>query len=810
MKIILPITGLHCASCAAGVEKAMRQLPGVIGASVNLATEKATVDYDPERVGAKDLARAVELAGFRVPQDKVVLIVDGMHCASCAANVERAIGSLPGVTEASVNLASGKATVEYIPEAADPSAIAEAIVKAGYQAQAVKDEADLTASLSVGSLEENRNAYYRDLKRRFVIALIFTIPVFIGSMGMMLPHFPSWLGDPFLLMALAAPVQFYCGWPFYRGLLASVRRRSPDMDTLVALGTSAAFLYSAAAAVFPSFISRAGLEPATYFDSSATIIALILMGRLLEARARGRTSEAIRRLAGLQPRTARVRRGGSEAEVPIWEIVPGDVISVRPGEKVATDGEVVEGESAVDESMVTGESLPAEKKPGDRVIGATINRTGFFRFRATRVGRDTVLAQIIRMVEEAQGSKAPVQRLADRVAAVFVPAVLGAAALTFAVWLAFGRPNLALLNAVSVLVIACPCALGLATPTAIMAGTGRGAELGILIRGGEVLETARGIGAVAFDKTGTLTTGRFSVANVVVGEGFTEEELLRLAAGAESVSEHPVGRALVDYAGMMGIRAPEPKSFEALSGFGVRAEVGGRPVLVGSARLMDESGVDFGGWRKRMEAMQAEGKTMLLAAVDGKPAGLVAAADTVRPSAAPAVAKLRAMGLSTIMLTGDQETAARVVAAQLGIDRYLAGVLPQEKASAVSRLQQGGAVVAVVGDGINDAPALARADVGIAMGKGTDVAMESADIVIVGDDLALVPKALELSRTTLRVIKQNLFWAFFYNIVGIPVAAGVLYPFLGITLNPMMAAAAMAFSSVSVVANSLRLRRWNI
>jgi Cu+-exporting ATPase len=402
-----------------------------------------------------------------------------------------------------------------------------------------------------------------------------------------------------------------------------------------------------------------------------------------------------------------------------------------------------------------------------------------------------------------------VQRLADRVAAVFVPAVLGSAALTFAVWLAFGRPNLALLNAVSVLVIACPCALGLATPTAIMAGTGRGAELGILIRGGEVLEAARGIGAVAFDKTGTLTTGRFSVANVVVGEGFAEEELLGLAAGAESPSEHPIGRALVDYAGLMGIRVPEPKSFEALAGFGVTAEVDGRRVLVGSARLMEESGVDFGGWRKRMEAMQAEGKTMMLAVVDGRPAGLVAAADTVRPSAGPAVARLRAMGLSTVMLTGDQEAAARGVAAQLGIDRYLAGVLPQEKASAVGRLQDGGRVVAVVGDGINDAPALARADVGIAMGKGTDVAMESADIVIVGDDLGLVPKALELSRATLRAIKQNLFWAFAYNTVGIPVAAGVLYPFLGITLNPMMAAAAMAFSSVSVVANSLRLRRWN-
>ncbi len=810
MKIRIPISGIRCASCAVGVERELLKLSGVSAASIDLATERAAVEYDPSRLAPRDIVRAVEQAGFRVPVQRVVLSISGMHCASCVSNVERALGSLPGVLEASVNLATEKATVDYIPKVTEPSVIAEAVVRAGYQVQPTnKEEPGFGAAATTESLEASREAYYRDIRRRFTVALIFTVPVFIGSMGMMLPHLPHWLGDPFLLMSLAAPVQFYSGWPFYRGLLASARRRSPDMDTLVSLGTSAAFIYSAVVALFPAFIRGAGLEPATYFDSSATIITLILMGRLLEARARGRTSEAIRKLAGLQPRTARVRRGESESEVPIGEILPGDVISVRPGEKVATDGEVVEGESTVDESMISGESLPVEKKPGDQVLGATINRAGSFSFRATRVGRDTVLAQIIRMVEEAQGSKAPVQHLADRVAAVFAPAVLGAASLTFAVWLAFGLPNLGLLNAVSVLVIACPCALGLATPTAIMAGTGRGAELGILIRGGEVLEKARGINTVAFDKTGTLTTGRFSVANVVVGEGFTEEELLKLAAGAESHSEHPIGRALVDYAGLIGIRAPEPKSFESLAGFGVRAEVEGRQVLVGSARLMEGSGVDFGAWRKRMEAMQAEGKAILLAAVDDKLAGLAAAADTIRPSARPAVAKLRAMGISTAMLTGDQEAAAKAVAAQLGIEKHMAGVLPQEKALAVGRLQAGGRMVAVVGDGINDAPALARADIGIALGKGTDVAMESAGIVIVGDDLGLVPKALELSRATLRVIKQNLFWAFFYNTVGIPVAAGALYPLFGITLNPMIAAAAMAFSSVSVVANSLRLRRWN-
>jgi len=799
---------MHCASCAAGVEKALRVLPGVSRASVNLATEKAAVEYDPEKLDLSGLKKAVEQAGFQVPTVKASLGVGGMHCASCSANVERAIGQLNGVLEATVNLATEKATVTYLPGVTDLPAIADSIRQAGYQAQPAPAEPASSATSAEESLESRRQAYYGDIRRRFTVALAFAVPVFLGGMGMMLPFVPRWLGNPFLLMALGAPVQFYCGWPFYRGLWASIRRRDPDMDTLVALGTSASYLYSAAATFFPSYLRGAGLEPATYFDSAATIITLILMGRLLEARARGRTSDAIRKLAGLQPRTARVLRGGSEAEVPVEEVVPGDVIVVRPGEKVAADGEVVEGFSAVDESMITGESLPAEKKPGDRVIGSTINHTGSFKFRAARVGRDTVLAQIIRMVEEAQGTKAPVQRLADRVAAVFVPVVLATAALTFAVWLAFGRPNLALLNAVSVLVIACPCALGLATPTAIMAGTGRGAELGILIRSGEVLETARGIDTVVFDKTGTLTSGKLSVTNVVVGDGIDEAELIRLAAASERRSEHPIGRAVVEYAGRLGVGTTEAESFEALAGFGVRAMVEGREVLAGSRRLMEESGASSGRWDKQAERLQTEGKTVVQVAVMGKAAGMMAVADTVRESAAPAVSRLRAMGLSVVMLTGDQASAAASVAGQLGVDRFLAGVLPGEKAAAVRNLQDGGAAVAMVGDGINDAPALAQADIGIAMGRGTDVAIESAGIVVVGGDLGLVPDAIRLSRATLRTIKQNLFWAFFYNTVGIPVAAGALYPLFGILLNPMVAALAMAFSSVSVVANSLGLRRW--
>ncbi|HTY08604.1 MAG TPA: copper-translocating P-type ATPase, partial [Candidatus Edwardsbacteria bacterium] len=608
--------------------------------------------------------------------------------------------------------------------------------------------------------------------------------------------------------ALATPVQFISGWPFYRGLAAAVRRRNADMDTLVAVGTSTAYLYSVAATFLPSLIARAGLAAVTYYDSSAVIVTLILMGRLLEARAKGRTSQAIKRLVGLQARTARVLRDGAELELPVERIVPGDIIVVRPGEKIATDGVVTGGSSSVDESMVTGESVPADKGPGDAVIGATINRTGTFRFRATAVGAGTVLAQIIRLVERAQGSKAPVQRLADRIAAVFVPAVMGVAALTFIVWWAAGGFNLALVNAVAVLIIACPCALGLATPTAIMVGTGRGAERGILIRSGDILERSRRIDAVVFDKTGTLTTGRVAVTNVAVAAGFSEPQLLQAAAAAEAGSEHPVGQAIAAYAAGRGIVNAPATAFQAKPGFGVEAMVEGRRVLVGTRRLLEEGGVDCGELRKLVDRLQHEGKTTVLAAVDGAFAGAIAAADAVKPSAPAAVARLHAAGLQVMMISGDHRAVAEAIGAQLGIDRTMAEVLPQDKAEQVRRLQRQGLVVAMVGDGINDAPALAQADIGIAMGAGTDAAIESADIVLVGEDLGLVADAIRLSRATLRTIRQNLFWAFVYNVIGIPVAAGALYPAFGILLNPMIGAAAMAFSSVSVVSNSLRLRRW--
>lgn len=805
-KIKLPIVGMHCASCAASLEQSLKKLEGLASASVNLASEQASIDYDPEKLSAGDIIRAVERAGFAVPLQKIDLAIGVMHCASCAANVEQAIKQLPGVIEASVNIATERAAVELISGQAEVGDIVESVEQAGYQARPVVDASGLPQR-SVDYGESSRERYLTGIKKRFLVSLVLSLPVFLGGMARFLPFLPHWASHPLLMLGLAAPVQFYCGWSFYVGFWASVKRRSANMDTLVALGTSAAFLFSLVE-IMKWLAESSDHYPHLYFDSSATIITLILLGRMLEARARGKASEAIRKLVRLQARTARVLRGGTEVEVPIEEVAVGDVITVRPGEKIAADGVVVHGYSSVDESMITGESLPSEKTSGSRVIGATVNLTGAFAFRAERIGRDTLMAQIIRLVEEAQAAKAPVQRLADRVAAVFVPVVLGIAILTFLLWLLFGTINQALVNAVSVLVIACPCALGLATPTAIMAGTGRGAELGILIKSGRVLEEVKSTGTVVFDKTGTLTTGRPSVVNVVVGEKLTEQQLLGLAAGAEQSSEHPVGRAVVEYVKLRGIQTPPTTGFQALAGFGVRAQVQGLEVLAGSRRFMEERGIEFDQWAKQEQRLEIEGKTPILLAVDGQAAGMLAVSDSVRDGAAQVVADLKAMGLSTVMLTGDQPTAAGAAAAQLGIDSFLAGVLPQEKAAAVASLQREGQSVAMVGDGINDAPALAQAEVGIAMGKGTDVAIESADIVIVGDNLALVPKAIRLARDTLRTIKQNLFWAFAYNIVGIPVAAGALYPFFGITLNPMIAAAAMAFSSVSVVGNSLRLRRW--
>ena len=730
------------------------------------------------------------------------LPVLGMSCASCAANIEKALRNLPGVTKANVNLATARATVLFEPKLVGPGDLIDAVRKAGY---------DVAASADTEGKFRDRE--YESLKLKVLWGGLLAALIFLGSMRHWFPWVPAPLQNFFVLWALATPVQFVLGRPFYRGAWSAIRHRTADMNTLVAVGTSAAYLFSVAATALPGFMRAAGVEPDVYFDTSAVIIVLVLFGRMLEARAKGRTSDAIRTLVGLQPQTARLIGEGGEREVPIGEVRVGDVIIVRPGEKVPVDGTVVEGRSAIDESMISGESLPVDKGPGDTVIGATLNKWGSFRFRASKVGQDTTLAQIVRLVEQAQGAKAPIQRLADTIAGYFVPAVIAIAVLTFGVWILLGpEPRLvfALMNFVAVLIIACPCALGLATPTAIMVGTGLGAERGILIKSGESLEAAHRVDTVVFDKTGTLTRGEPEVTDVLPVHGVSEAELLTLAAAAESGSEHPLGKAIVGRARRSGADIPAAGEFRALEGLGVEARVEGGRIVVGSRKLLEEAGVDTGDLGGLAESMAAEGKTMAFVAREGRAIGLLAMADTLKPSARPAIEKLRRRGLEVVMLTGDNPRTARSIAAAAGIDHVIPEVMPGEKAEVIRRLQAEGKHVAMVGDGINDAPALVQADIGIAVGTGTDVAIESSDITLISGDLETVASAIELSRRTIRTVRQNLFWAFVYNVVGIPVAAGVLFPFFGLLLNPMIASAAMAFSSVSVVTNSLRLRRAKI
>ena len=736
------------------------------------------------------------------------LRVTGMSCASCAANVERALKRVVGVRAANVNLATSRATVMFDPRRVDAGRIVWAVRDAGYGVPDAGGDPERRGGEALRADEE-----YRTLKTSVIWGGALALVVFLGSMRHWFPWMPGVLQNSWVLWALATPVQFGLGRRFYKGAWGALRHRSADMNTLVAVGTTAAYLFSAVATAVPGLLRSAEVGPQVYFDTSAVIIVLVLFGRMLESRAKGRTSDAIRKLMGLHPRTARILDTAGEREVPVEEVRVGDVLIVRPGEQIPVDGTVLEGRSSIDESMITGESLPADKGPDDAVIGATLNKWGSFRFRAAKVGEDTALAKIIRLVQEAQGTKAPIQRLADVIAGYFVPVVIGVAVLTFVVWSVFGPPPklvFALLNFVAVLIIACPCALGLATPTAIMVGTGKGAERGILIKSGESLETVHRVDTVVFDKTGTLTTGRPETTDIIPAAGMTAERLLFLAASAEMGSEHPLGQAIVRGARARGIEVEHPGDFRALEGLGVEAAVKGARVIVGSRKLVEGAGIDASPLVAHAESLAGEGKTTAFVGVDGRLAGLIALADTLKPSARPAVEKLRGMGLAVIMLTGDNRRTAGAVAAEAGIDDVIPEVLPGDKAEVVRKLQAEGRRVAMVGDGINDAPALAQADVGMAIGTGTDVAMASADITLIAGDLAAVVSAFELSRRTIRTIKQNLFWAFVYNIVGIPVAAGVLYPVFGLLLNPMIASAAMAMSSVSVVSNSLRLRRAKI
>jgi Cu+-exporting ATPase len=799
---------MTCAGCAARVERGLMDVPGVSRANVNLATNLATVVFDPALAGPGPLIEAVRKAGYDVAVASAELQIEGISCASCVLKIETALLELAGVVKAAVNLATGRVAVDYLPNAVDLGRIRRAIEDVGYTVRDLPGgEAGADAERRAGERE------CRSLRAGVLWGGLAALLVFLGSTPRWFPWVPAFLRDHFVLWALATPVQFGLGGRFYRTAWAAFRHRTADMNTLIAVGTSAAYFYSAAVTVFPSLLGPTGVAPDVYFDTAAVIIVLILFGRMLEARAKGRTSESITALMRLRPATARILRDGAEREVPVGEVLVGDTVVVKPGERVPVDGTVVDGRSSVDESMITGESLPVEKGPGDEVVGATINKWGRLAFQARKVGKDTALAQIIKLVQDAQGSKAPIQRLADRIAAYFVPFVISAAILTFVAWFDFGPPpraTFALLNFVAVMIIACPCALGLATPTAVMVGTGKGAERGILIKSGESLEAAHAIDTVVFDKTGTLTEGRPDVTDILPAPGFTVDEVLALAAGAEMGSEHPLGQAIVRRSDAAGLPPEAPAGFRALEGLGVEATVKGRRVLVGSQALVGRAGLDLGSLVLQAGDLALEGKTSAFVAVDGRPAGLLALADTLKRTAPAAVDRLKKMGLAVIMLTGDDRRTAQAIARAAGIDRVVPEVLPGAKAEVVRGLRGEGRKVAMVGDGINDAPALVEADLGIAIGTGTDVAMESSDITLISGDPGGVAAAVELSRRTLRTIRQNLFWAFFYNVVGIPVAAGVLYPFLHVLLNPMIASLAMASSSVSVVSNSLRLRRARI
>ncbi|WP_041223545.1 heavy metal translocating P-type ATPase [Deferribacter desulfuricans] len=812
---IFTVKGMTCASCVNRIEKKVSKIDGIEKVSVNLATEKMLVSFNPEKVDDEKIKNAVKDAGYDIEEGSdlktVSIPIKGMTCSSCANAISKNIGKLDGIKSANVNFASEKAVVTYDPSKVRLSEIKKAITDAGYK------PLDIEKGDSVDYEKKRRDKEIKTLKLKVIISAIFSIPLLYISMGHLiglnLPDFINPQKHPFnfaLAQALLVIPIIIAGYKFYTIGFKNLFKLSPNMDSLIAIGTSSAIVYGLYG-VIAIFFGNTKYVNDLYFETAGVIITLILLGKYLESVSKGKTSEAIKKLMGLQPKTALILKDGKEMEIPVDEVEVGDIVIVKPGEKIPVDGVIIDGYTSVDESMLTGESIPVEKRVGDKVIGGSINKNGNIKFKATKVGKDTALAQIIKLVEEAQGSKAPIAKLADIISGYFVPVVIAIAILSAVAWYFAGAGGIfALTIFISVLVIACPCALGLATPTAIMVGTGKGAENGILIKSGEALETAHKIDTVVFDKTGTITEGKPKVTDVVVFDNFTKNDLLSLAASAEKGSEHPLGDAIVRAAEERGLEFKKVDKFLAIPGFGIEVHIDNKQIYLGNIELMREKGVDITSQMNLFEKLAKEGKTPMFVAVDGKLKGIIAVADTVKPSSVKAVEKLHEMGIKVAMITGDNKRTAEAIAKEVGIDIVLAEVLPQDKANEVKKLQERGHVVAMVGDGINDAPALAQADIGIAIGSGTDVAMESADIVLMKSDLLDVVTAIQLSKATIRNIKQNLFWAFAYNTLGIPIAAGVLHIFGGPLLSPMIAAAAMAFSSVSVVTNALRLKKFKI
>lgn len=808
-QLTLSITGMSCANCAANIERALNKKEGVTDAGVNFASETAAIQFNPQAISVKEVVQAIKSAGFNVATATVELPITGMHCANCSANIERQLNKkVPGVVSAQVNFATERATVEYLPAADAKNRILEGIRSIGFDGIWPDDEGDRR-----DAEQEARDAEIRLQTRRLMVGIAFALPLFLLSMSRDFNLLGAWAHATWVnwfLAFLATPVQFYTGWDYYTGAIKALKNRTANMDVLVAMGSSVAYFYSLAVLLLPQ------LSGHVYFETSAVIITLIKLGKLLEARTKGKTGGAIRKLMGLTPKTARVVEEGEVREIALTEVQVGATVQIRPGERVPVDGSILSGHSAVDESMLTGEPMPVEKGPDDKVVGGTINGDGLLTITATEVGEKTALAQIIRMVQAAQGSKAPIQAVADRVAAIFVPVVLGIAFATFLIWWWVGGEFVpAMIRLVAVLVIACPCALGLATPTAIMAGTGKGAQAGVLFKNGEVLEQTRDLTAIVFDKTGTITQGKPGVTDIIAAKGFNSKQLVQMAATVESGSEHPLGRAVVSYAKENEIPMNAATDITAHRGHGISAKVEGEAVRVGRPGWFTNSDLNSESFKSDIDRLQAAGKTLMLVESGGVMAGLIALADTIKPDAAQSVAKLQQMGLKTVMLTGDNAQTAAVVAKKAGISTVEAEVLPSDKADRVKALQQKGYKVGMVGDGINDAPALAQADVGLAMGGGTDVAIETGDVVLASGALQSVPRALNISRATMATIRQNLFWAFIYNIILIPIAAGILQPFESAPLflrqlHPILAALAMAFSSVSVVTNSLRLSKMTI